>query len=70
MNRIKLTLLAGIGACAVISLAPIAGGRGAILANGSATHFDQVIPENCFPEGPYQFNVQKCSLELSEEQTN
>ena len=26
-------------------------GRGAILANGSATHFDQVIPEGSFAEG-------------------
>jgi len=26
-------------------------GRGAILANGSATHVDQVIPENSFAEG-------------------
>jgi carbonic anhydrase/acetyltransferase-like protein (isoleucine patch superfamily) len=26
-------------------------GKGAILANGSATHTDQVIPDNCFAEG-------------------
>lgn len=26
-------------------------GKGAVLANGSATHFDQVIPENSFAEG-------------------
>ena len=26
-------------------------GNGAILANGSATHIDQVIPDNCFAEG-------------------
>jgi len=26
-------------------------GKGAILANGSATHVDQVIPDNCFAEG-------------------
>lgn len=26
-------------------------GKGAVLANGSATHHDQVIPENCFAEG-------------------
>jgi carbonic anhydrase/acetyltransferase-like protein (isoleucine patch superfamily) len=26
-------------------------GAGAVLANGSATHVDQVIPENCFAEG-------------------
>jgi acetyltransferase-like isoleucine patch superfamily enzyme len=26
-------------------------GKGAILANGSATHVDQVIPENSFAEG-------------------
>ena len=26
-------------------------GRGAVLANGSATHYDQVIPENSFAEG-------------------
>ena len=26
-------------------------GTGAILANGSATHVDQVIPDNCFAEG-------------------
>jgi carbonic anhydrase/acetyltransferase-like protein (isoleucine patch superfamily) len=26
-------------------------GAGAILANGSATHVDQVIPDNCFAEG-------------------
>ena len=26
-------------------------GKGAILANGSATHFDQVIPANCFAQG-------------------
>jgi len=26
-------------------------GRGAVLANGSATHVDQIIPDNCFAEG-------------------
>jgi len=26
-------------------------GKGAVLANGSATHVDQVIPDNCFAEG-------------------
>ena len=26
-------------------------GKGAILANGSATQVDQVIPQNCFAEG-------------------
>ena len=26
-------------------------GKGAILANGSATHYDQVIPDNCFVQG-------------------
>jgi len=26
-------------------------GKGAVLANGSATHYDQVIPENSFAEG-------------------
>jgi len=26
-------------------------GKGAIVANGSATHVDQVIPDNCFAEG-------------------
>ncbi len=26
-------------------------GNGAILANGSATHIDQVVPDNCFAEG-------------------
>jgi carbonic anhydrase/acetyltransferase-like protein (isoleucine patch superfamily) len=26
-------------------------GEGAVLANGSATHVDQVIPDNCFAEG-------------------
>jgi carbonic anhydrase/acetyltransferase-like protein (isoleucine patch superfamily) len=26
-------------------------GKGAILANGSATHVDQIIPDNCFAEG-------------------
>jgi carbonic anhydrase/acetyltransferase-like protein (isoleucine patch superfamily) len=26
-------------------------GKGAVLANGSATHYDQVIPENAFAEG-------------------
>jgi len=26
-------------------------GKGAVLANGSATHRDQVIPENCFAQG-------------------
>jgi hypothetical protein len=26
-------------------------GKGAILANGSVTHVDQVIPDNCFAEG-------------------
>jgi len=26
-------------------------GEGAVLANGSATHHDQVIPENSFAEG-------------------
>ena len=25
--------------------------QGAVLANGSATHIDQVIPTNCFAEG-------------------
>jgi hypothetical protein len=26
-------------------------GKGAVLANGSATHVDQVIPDNAFAEG-------------------
>ncbi|MHC4726898.1 MAG: hypothetical protein ACYS17_06665 [Planctomycetota bacterium] len=26
-------------------------GKGAVLANGSATHVDQIIPDNCFAEG-------------------
>jgi carbonic anhydrase/acetyltransferase-like protein (isoleucine patch superfamily) len=26
-------------------------GQGAVLANGSATHYDQVIPDNCFAQG-------------------
>jgi carbonic anhydrase/acetyltransferase-like protein (isoleucine patch superfamily) len=26
-------------------------GKGAVLANGSATHHDQMIPENCFAQG-------------------
>jgi len=27
------------------------GNKGAVLANGSATHVDQVIDDNCFAEG-------------------